>query len=189
MKKSNIALTTLLAGSIFINAGMAKANTQSDRQEIIQRINSMIEGCNARNIQQCYAYCSENFQATQADGTTINLIEDIQGIQRSFQKASYYQLREEVIRVSVDGNSAGVIGLQYADSIIGNRRIHRQIPYEDVWKRTHNGWLLVYRRWYEGSSNEVAIGQSPTQAAPLPPSTSINEQFNFIWQMPRFWNP
>ncbi|MBW4613530.1 MAG: nuclear transport factor 2 family protein [Desmonostoc vinosum HA7617-LM4] len=189
MKKNNIALTALLTASIFINADIAKADTQSDRQEIIRKYHWMSDGCNAKVIQQCYAYWSVNFQGRRADGTITNLREQIQGRQQFFQQVSQYKTREELIRVSVNGNRADVMGLGYSDYIIGNKRVHRQTPYEDIWEKTNNDWVLVSTRWYKANYNEVAIGRSPTQTAPLPPSTSISEQFNFVWQMPKFWNP
>ncbi|BAB72326.1 hypothetical protein ACN23B_01825 [Anabaena sp. FACHB-709] len=61
MKKGNILLITLLTASIFINGGMAKANTQSDRQEIIRRYQWMSDGCNARILAKCYAYVCVNW--------------------------------------------------------------------------------------------------------------------------------
>jgi len=209
MNKGNILLTTLLTASIAINGGMAKADIQSDRQEIIGKYNWMVEGCNARNIIQCYAYWSVDFQGRQADGTTTNLIEQIQGRQQLFQQVSQYKTGEELIRVSVNGNRAEVMGLAYSDYIIGNKRVHSQTPYEDTWEKTNDGWVLVSTRWYKGNYNETAIGGSPTQANsqlspeqqerlnriirqygfPAAPSTSLNEHSNFVDKMPSFWNP
>lgn len=209
MNKGNILLTTLLTASIAINGGMAKADIQSDRQEIIGKYNWMVEGCNARNIIQCYAYWSVDFQGRQADGTITNLREQIQGRQQLFQQVSQYKTGEELIRVSVNGNRAEVMGLGYSDYIIGNKRVHRQTPYEDTWEKTNDGWVLVSTRWYKGNYNETAIGGSPTQANsqlspeqqerlnriirqygfPAAPSTSLNEHSNFVDKMPSFWNP
>ncbi|WP_414752284.1 hypothetical protein [Anabaena sp. CCY 9910] len=209
MKKGNILLTTLLTASIFINGGMAKANTQSDRQEIIRRYQWMSDGCNARLIQQCYAYWSIGFQGRGSDGSLTNFTEHIQSTYKLFQQASQYQHRDEFIRINVNGNRAEVMGLSYSDYVIGNKRIHSQTPYEDIWEKTSNGWVLVSARWYKGNYNETAIGRSPTQANsqlspeqqerlrriirqygyPAAPSTSVNQQFNFVHQMPRFWNP
>ncbi|BAT54046.1 unknown protein [Nostoc sp. NIES-3756] len=159
MKKSNIALTTLLTASIFIHAGMAKANIQSDRQEILQKLDWMSKGCNSGNIKQCYAYCANDFQEIQVDGKVIVLKESIKNIKQFYQQVSKYRFREEVIRVNVDGNLAGVVGVAYSESIIGNKRIYRQTPYEDLWEKTNKGWLLISRSWYQGNDNEVAIGR------------------------------
>jgi hypothetical protein len=209
MKKGNILLTTLLTASIAINGGMAKANTQSDRQEIIRRYQWMIEGCNARILDQCYAYVSVDFQARRSDGSFTNFIEQVQSTHKRFQQASQYKLHDELIRVSVNGNRAEVMGLQYADHVIGNKRIQSQTPYEDTWEKTNNGWVLVSARWYKGNYNETAIRPSPTQTNsqlspeqqerlnriirqygfPAAPSTSLNEHSNFVDKMPSFWNP
>jgi hypothetical protein len=189
MNKSNIALTTLLTASMFINAGMAKANIQADRQEIIRKYSYMNEGCSAKIIQQCLAYWSDNFQGTLPDGKTTTLREQIQGRKQLYQQVSQYRTREEIIRISINGNRADVMGLAYADYIIGNKRVHSQQPYEDVWVKTNNGWVLVSARWYQANHREVAIGQPSTQPVPLPPSTSLSEMNNFIWRMPSFWKP
>ncbi|MEJ1937230.1 hypothetical protein WDZ92_44110, partial [Nostoc sp. NIES-2111] len=61
--------------------------------------------------------------------------------------------------VNVDGNIAGVVGVAYSESVIGNKRIYRQTPYEDLWEKTNKGWLLISRSWYQGNDNEVAIGR------------------------------
>jgi hypothetical protein len=171
-----------------------KANSTTEWQNILNTYNAMLNACSRKDLYGCFADFAPDFQARQLNGEVINLEQLRQGNQQFWQQTSQYRESAYIISRDVGREYAKVMGIEYVDATIpGSDSIRQENTFEQTWRRTSNGWKLVYTKVLDHKISRG--GQSPSQAnrqyqaVPLPPSTSLEQQFNFVRQMPRFWNP
>jgi hypothetical protein len=218
MKKGIFALASLITIPLVIHSGFVRAdgsadymlncpprefercwskyqaNKNTEWQNIKNTYNAMLNACSRKDMYQCFADFAPDYQVKQLNGTLINLQQLRQYTQQLWQQTSQYRESAYIIRRDVGREYAKVMGIEYIDATIpGSGNLRQESTFEQTWRRTSNGWKLVYAKVLDQKVSRG--GQSPRQAnsqypaVPLPPSTSLQQQFDFVWQMPRFWNP
>ncbi|AUT00315.1 hypothetical protein CLI64_07910 [Nostoc sp. CENA543] len=200
MKKAMLTLFTFITIPLFMNNGIAKAdgsvdymlncpprefnrcyseyqaNRDSGWQSIKNIYNSMLSGCNRKDVNQCFAHYSSDFQVRQSNGEVINLEQLRQANRQFWRQTGEYRESVYIIRRDVGREYAKVMGIEYVDAIVfdaNNSPVPMRIEatFEQTWRRTSNGWKLAYQ-------NNLDSKVSRSRTSPGVPSTGSGIGFD-----------
>jgi hypothetical protein len=189
MKKSILALATLITIPVLINNGVVKAdgsmdymqncrvedyqeclsayraNSETEWPNIKNAYNNILEGFSRRNVNQALPSFAPEYQIREPNGQVINLDGLLQYHYQSWQQGRQCRLSANIISHDIGREYAKVMGIEYHDCTPLNAQnypvpMRSEIAFEQTWKRTNNGWKLVNNNTLNRQS--YALRQSPS---------------------------
>jgi SnoaL-like domain len=184
-----LALATLVAIPLLINNNIAKADGSADyilncRSEDFQRCwseyqandkteweniknayNNILESLTRKDMNQFTASFAPDFQLRHTNGVVINLEQLRQGNQELLKRASQFQASANIISRDIGREYAKVMSIEHFNATLPNSQnslvpMYKEIAVEQTWRRTNNGWKLVYINVL--SNSNYAERQSPS---------------------------
>lgn len=152
-----------------------KASSTSGWEEIQRNYSSLLASCSRRDLNACFAHVAPEFQIRGSDGQVYDFKSHRQNIRNNWQQMGEYQASAYIVSRDVGRDSAIVTGIEYADFTLPKSNnpapMRSESNFEQTWKRTSNGWKLVYIRFSD--QKVYAKGQVPGVPA-LPSGGGFN---------------
>jgi ketosteroid isomerase-like protein len=181
MKQPIIAFTTLLTATLTMT-GVVSADEQADKQAIMKAYGAYDAAVERKDVNQVYADHAPEYTFIEQNGKLLNLEQSRQMSQQFLQNTRQINVHNEIKQIQINGQTATVIGTGYISAIGSNPKnpqvlipFSRVSQYQDIWKRTPDGWKLISTHVLQSNVNGQPASQVNLQKLTPAQQQSLEE--------------